>query len=70
MGWKYGIKKYESLGDEVYEITELFEGYGYSVTPLRIVGEDVEDVIEQLELVLKDLKENLEIIEVDEEDQE
>jgi len=70
MGWRYGIKKYKFLDDTIYELTELFDGYGYSVTPSRILGEDPKDVIEQLEMILKDLKENLEIIEVDPEDQE
>jgi len=70
MGWKYAIKKYKFLDDTIYEITELCGEYGYSASPLRLVGESVDSVIEQLELMLKDLKENLEIIEVDSEDQE
>ena len=66
MNWKYGLKKYKSSysDDDLYEITEIFDNNYWVEDSLEVLGDSPEEVIEMLELMLKDLKEDLVIIEV------
>lgn len=71
MTWKYGLKKYKSNNSDnsdkdLYEITEIFgnsNNKSWVKDSLKVLGESPEEVIEILEVMLKDLKGDLAIVE-------
>ena len=57
MTWHYQLMKHTEPDDEVwYAIHEFYKGNGYTVEPVRIVGEDKEDIEWLLETVWKDIQ--------------
>ncbi len=58
MSWKYGLKKsIEDNDSECFELAEIYNTGCHTGDPIKIAGESVEEVIEQVELILGDLKE-------------
>jgi hypothetical protein len=72
MNWVYGLKYKKLKASKVlpefdwYEIAEIYEDNCYTATPLVISAESPEEVIELLEQITLDLKNNLKIVEVKE----
>lgn len=58
MSWRYGIVKHSVEGSEsepYYTLEEIYEGRGHT-TELSIYGDTPEEVIESLEMALRDCK--------------
>jgi len=68
--WKYGLLKHDfeytwddkPISCKHYELVEIYGSGGYA-KDLKISGDTVEDVVALLEMILLDLKNNLEVIE-------
>ena len=58
MTWKYGLKKsIEDNDSDWFELAEMYSTGSYTEDSIKISGESVEEVIEQVEIILGDLKE-------------
>ena len=60
--WKYGLKRVQENNINYYKLTEIFGENTYVKDDITIQGESAREIIEDLELMLMDLKYNLEII--------
>ena len=63
MGWHYGLKK----KDDYYTLAEIYGEDCYTADNLVIGGSTPQEIIENLELILKDLK-NPDIIDITKEE--
>ena len=60
--WKYGLKRVQENNVNYYKLTEIYGENTYVKDDISILGESAREIIEDLELMLNDLKYNLEII--------
>jgi len=60
--WKYGLKRVQENNVNYYKLTEIFGDGVYVKDDITIQGDSAREIIEDLELMLNDLKYNLEII--------
>ncbi len=65
MSWQYGLKYHNTRNTDEswYELAEIYDSKSYTFDSLIISGESPEEIIEMLEMVLNDLKNNLLIVE-------
>ena len=57
MTWHYQLMKHTETNDEVwYAVHEFYEGGGYTLEPVRVMGEDKENIKWLLETMLKDIE--------------
>lgn len=68
MSWRYGLKKEHLDGYTIYSLTEIYGKSSCLKDSLEICGEDPQDIITDLEIILNDLKNNLQIIDLTKED--
>ena len=69
MRWQYGLKKFKVCDDIIYEVTEIYGDNGsYLKDSLSLSGDSVENIILDLEIILNDLKNNLKIVEIKQND--
>lgn len=61
MSWKYGLKKINNY----YELAEIYGKDCYTADPECIREESPDAVIKLLKMMLKDLEENLTVIDLD-----
>ena len=54
MSWHYGLKRNK---DGWMELCEIYSGDCYTTTPILIVGDDYQELIDNLRLIVKDLEE-------------
>ena len=59
MAWHYQLMRHTGSDDGVwYAVHEIYEGNGYTVEPVRIMGEDKEDIEWMLKHVLEDIEQH------------
>ena len=57
MTWHYQLMKHTEPDDEVwYAVHEFYRPGGYTVEPVRIMGEDIDDIKWMLKHVLEDIE--------------
>ena len=57
MSWHYQLMKHTEPDDQVwYAVHEFYERNGYTVEPVRVQGQDMDDIKWMLEHVLEDIE--------------
>ena len=56
MTWHYQLMKHTELDEVWYAVHENYSSGGYTVEPVRVMGEDKEGIKWMLEAILKDIE--------------